>query len=67
MFRALKAQGVPTELHIAPGEAHIWLRPAHQLHKMNAETEWFERHVRKIAYVLESIPADNNLKVLPAP
>jgi dipeptidyl aminopeptidase/acylaminoacyl peptidase len=42
IVRALKAQGVPSELHIAPGEGHIWLSPSHQLHKMNAELEWFE-------------------------
>jgi dipeptidyl aminopeptidase/acylaminoacyl peptidase len=67
MFRALRAQGVPAELHIAPGEGHIWLRPAHQLHKMNAETEWFERHVRNIPYAPEPIPARNDPAVVPTP
>jgi dipeptidyl aminopeptidase/acylaminoacyl peptidase len=66
MYRALKAQGVAAELHIAPGEGHIWLRPAHQLHKMNAETEWFERHVRQTPYAPESIPAANDPSVGPA-
>ena len=67
IFRALKAQGVPTELHIAPGEGHIWLRPAHQLHKMNAETEWFQKHVQGLAYTPERIPARNGLEVVSAP
>jgi len=67
MFRALRAQGVPSELHIAPGEGHVWLRPAHQLHKMNAETQWFEKYVRQHAYSPEPIPTKNNLEVLPAP
>ena len=67
MFRALRAQGVPSELHIAPGEGHVWVRPAHQLHKMNAETQWFEKYVRQLAYSPEPIPTDNHLEVLPAP
>jgi dipeptidyl aminopeptidase/acylaminoacyl peptidase len=67
MLRALKAQGVPAALHVAPLEGHIWLRPAHQLHKMSAETEWFERYVREIPYVPEPIPAANDLEVVPAP
>ena len=67
MFRALKAQGVPTEMHVAPGEGHIWLRPAHQLHKMNAETAWFEEHVTKRTYAPEEIPRQNDLSVTPAP
>jgi dipeptidyl aminopeptidase/acylaminoacyl peptidase len=57
MSRALKAQGVPAELHIAPNEGHDWTRPAHQLHKMNAEMEWIERYTRKIEYQPETIPA----------
>ena len=46
MSRALKAQGVATELHIAPNEGHDWAQPAHQLYKMNVEMEWFERYTR---------------------
>jgi acetyl esterase/lipase len=38
IMRALKAQGVPSELHIAPGEGHIWLSPTHQLYTMNGKS-----------------------------
>ena len=67
LSRALKAQGVPTEVHIAPGEGHVWLRPEHQLYKMNVEIEWFEKHVRNTAYAPERIPVENDPTVLPIP
>jgi dipeptidyl aminopeptidase/acylaminoacyl peptidase len=67
LSRALKAQGVATEVHIAPREGHDWVQPAHQLHKMNAETGWFERHVRGIPYTPEPVPSQNDPAVLPAP
>jgi dipeptidyl aminopeptidase/acylaminoacyl peptidase len=57
LSRALKAQGVPAELHIAPNEGHDWTQPAHQLYKMNVELEWIERYTRHIPYTLETIPA----------
>lgn len=60
MSRALKAQGVPTELHIAPNEGHDWTQPAHQLYKMNAELDWIERHTRKVQYKSEQIPTKND-------
>ena len=59
MSRALKAQGVPTELHIAPNEGHDWTQPAHQLYKMNVELDWIERHTRKLQYKPELIPSKN--------
>jgi dipeptidyl aminopeptidase/acylaminoacyl peptidase len=67
MSRALKAQGVPTELHIAPNEGHDWIQPAHQLYKMNAEIAWIERHVRQRPYVWESAPSENAPVGPPAP
>jgi dipeptidyl aminopeptidase/acylaminoacyl peptidase len=57
MSRALKAQGVPSELHIAPDEGHDWQQPVHQLHKMNAEIEWIERYTRQLDYRPELTPA----------
>ena len=57
MSRALKAQGVPSELHIAPNEGHEWIQPVHQLHKMNAEMDWIERYTRQVEYPPEAIPA----------
>jgi dipeptidyl aminopeptidase/acylaminoacyl peptidase len=65
LSRALKAQGVPTEVHIAPREGHDWVQPAHQLYKMNAETEWIERYVRGIQYSPEPMPSTNDLTVIP--
>jgi dipeptidyl aminopeptidase/acylaminoacyl peptidase len=37
MHRALKANGVPTRLEVAPREPHLWLEPRHQLFKGNVE------------------------------
>ncbi len=65
--RALKALGVPTELHIAPNEGHDWAQPRHQLHKMNAELEWFERYVRTTRYTPQVPPSENDGTVLPTP
>jgi dipeptidyl aminopeptidase/acylaminoacyl peptidase len=59
MSRALKAQGVPTELHVAPNEGHDWTQPAHQLYKMNVEMDWIERYTRKVQYTPEQIPSKN--------
>jgi dipeptidyl aminopeptidase/acylaminoacyl peptidase len=57
MSRALKAQGVPAELHIAPNEGHDWVQPAHQLYKMNTELQWIERFTRQVQYTPELIPS----------
>jgi dipeptidyl aminopeptidase/acylaminoacyl peptidase len=66
MNRALKAQGVPSELHIAPDEDHDWTHPAHQLYKMNAEIGWLEKYSRNLAYTPEPVPTSNDPSVLPA-
>jgi dipeptidyl aminopeptidase/acylaminoacyl peptidase len=57
MVRALKAQGVPADLHIAPNEGHDWQQPVHQLYKMNYEMEWIERYTRQVEYTPELTPA----------
>ena len=57
LSRALRAQGVPAELHIAPNEGHDWTQPAHQLYKMNVELEWIERYTRQLPYAPERIPS----------
>jgi dipeptidyl aminopeptidase/acylaminoacyl peptidase len=56
MHRALKDNGVPTQLMVAPREPHFWLEPRHQLFKGNVELEWFERYVTKRPYVWEKPP-----------
>jgi len=67
MSRALKAQGVPSELHIAPNEDHDWTRPIHQLYKMNTEIDWFEKYARDLPYTPEPVPTANDPAVLPTP
>jgi dipeptidyl aminopeptidase/acylaminoacyl peptidase len=67
MGRALKAQGVPSDVFIAPNEGHDWQRLDHQLSKMNIEMEWFEKHVRSRAYAWETPPAKNGPTAVPGP
>jgi dipeptidyl aminopeptidase/acylaminoacyl peptidase len=59
MYRALKANGVPTKLYIAPREPHGWQELRHQLFKMNVELEWFERWVTRRPYVWERAPGSS--------
>ncbi len=56
MYRALKSNGVPTRLYVAPREPHGWQELRHQLFKTNVELEWFERYVTKRPYVWEKAP-----------
>src|SRR2546422_944802 len=56
LYRALKSNGVPTRLYVAPREPHGWAEPRHRLFKMNAELEWFERYAMGRAYVWEKAP-----------
>jgi dipeptidyl aminopeptidase/acylaminoacyl peptidase len=58
MYRALRANGVPTRLYVAPRAGHQWTELRHQIFKANVELEWFERHVMQRAYVPEAVPAD---------
>jgi dipeptidyl aminopeptidase/acylaminoacyl peptidase len=67
MSRALKAQGVPAELHLAPNEGHDWAQPTHQLYKMNVELEWIERYTRGVPYTLQPTPSKNDVSMVPAP
>ncbi len=57
MFRGLRANGVDTELLVFPGEPHGLRTLKHRLHKINAELEWFERHVFGRTYELQKPPA----------
>jgi len=59
MFRALKANGVPTHLYVAPREPHGWAELRHQLYKLNAEIEWFERYATKRPFTPEKAPGDD--------
>ncbi len=59
LYRALKTNGVPTHLYIAPREPHGWRELRHELFKVNVELDWFEKHVRGREYVWETAPGDD--------
>ena len=59
MHRALKSNGVPTALYIAPREPHSWAEPRHQLTRLNLEIEWFEKYVTGRPYTWEKAPAES--------
>lgn len=56
LYRALKSNGVPTRMYVAPGEPHGWRELRHQLFKMNVELDWFERHALGREYTWEKPP-----------
>ena len=58
MYRALKSNGVPTHLYVAPREPHGWGELRHQLAKLNAEIEWFEKYATKRPFTPERAPGD---------
>ena len=58
LYRALKSNGVPTRLYMAPREPHGWRELRHQLFKMNAELEWFETYVTRRPYTREVPPSE---------
>jgi dipeptidyl aminopeptidase/acylaminoacyl peptidase len=57
LYRALKSNGVPTHLYIAPREPHGWQELRHELFKMNVELAWFEKHALGRDYTWEKAPA----------
>jgi dipeptidyl aminopeptidase/acylaminoacyl peptidase len=59
MYRALKSNGVPTHLYVAPREGHGWTELRHRLFKLQIEMEWFEKHVHNRPYVWEKVPGDD--------
>jgi len=58
MYRALKSNGVPTHLYVAPREPHGWAELRHQLTKLNAEIEWFEKYATKRPFTPERAPGE---------
>jgi dipeptidyl aminopeptidase/acylaminoacyl peptidase len=58
MYRALRANAVPSRLIVAPREPHQWGELRHQLYKANVELEWFERYVNGRTYSWEQVPSD---------
>jgi len=59
MYRALKSNGVPTHLYVAPREGHGWAELRHRLFKLQIEMEWFEKYVNGRTYVWEKVPGDD--------
>lgn len=59
MYRALKSNGVPTHLYVAPREPHGWTELRHQLFKLNTEIAWFEKYVTKRPFEWEKAPEDD--------
>ena len=58
LYRALKSNGVPTKLYVAPREPHGWQELRHRLFKANVELDWFEKYVMNRTYTWEKPPAD---------
>jgi dipeptidyl aminopeptidase/acylaminoacyl peptidase len=58
MYRALKSNGVPTHLYIAPREGHGWTELRHRLFKLQIEMEWFEKHIHNRGYTWERVPGE---------
>jgi dipeptidyl aminopeptidase/acylaminoacyl peptidase len=56
LYRALKANGTPTRLYLAPREPHGWTELRHELFKMNAELDWFEKYAMGRQYSWEMVP-----------
>lgn len=56
LYRALKDLGVPSKLYVAKREKHGFVELRHRLFKMNADLDWFERHVFGRDYVWEKAP-----------
>lgn len=59
MFRALRSNGVPTHLYVAPREGHGWQELRHRLFKANVELDWWEKWVTKRTYTWEKAPSDS--------
>lgn len=56
LYHALRANGVPTHLYVAPRQGHGWQELQQRLFKANVEIDWFERWVREREYTWERSP-----------
>jgi dipeptidyl aminopeptidase/acylaminoacyl peptidase len=56
LYQALKSNGVPTHLYVAPREPHGWRELRHELFKVNVELDWFEKYCMGREYVWETAP-----------
>ncbi len=60
IYRGVRDAGAPTHLYVGEGEPHNFRKPGNQLFKINAELDWYARHVTGTAYqpVLPPTPQD---------
>jgi dipeptidyl aminopeptidase/acylaminoacyl peptidase len=56
LYRALKSNGVPTHLYVAPEQGHGWRELQQRLFKANVELDWFERWALDREYEWEKSP-----------
>jgi len=45
-WHALKTLGVPTQLIVYPGEGHLFIKPAHQVDRMEQTVGWFDKYLK---------------------
>jgi dipeptidyl aminopeptidase/acylaminoacyl peptidase len=45
-WHALKALGVPTQLIVYPGEGHLFIKPEHQVDRMEQTLGWFDKYLK---------------------
>jgi len=45
-WHALKTLGVPTQLIIYPGEGHMFIKPEHQVDRLEQTVGWFDKYLR---------------------
>ena len=62
MHHALKSNGIPTHLYVAPREPHGWQELRHELFKMNVELDWFEKYATHRPYVWEKAPGEKETR-----
>jgi len=45
-WHALKTLGVPTQLIVYPGEGHLFIKPVHQVDRMEQTVGWFDKYLK---------------------
>jgi dipeptidyl aminopeptidase/acylaminoacyl peptidase len=45
-WHALKTLGVPTQLVVYPGEGHLFIKPEHQVDRMDQTIAWFDKYLK---------------------
>jgi dipeptidyl aminopeptidase/acylaminoacyl peptidase len=45
-WHALRTLGVPTQLIVYPGEGHMFVKPEHQIDRMDQTLAWFDKYLK---------------------